>query len=158
MTDVSNITSFSNAFNSRAKLILTDRPNAEFWLKNVQLPDITLSTESTKHQPYDIKHPGNNITYGDLSLTVFLDENFQVYKELYNWLYLGLPGEDHVDPKSNGMVLIFNNSLKSVIAKFNFAGLFLPSIPSLSYDNYGADPLELSLTLQYDSMTPEFEI
>lgn len=155
---VTEVSSFSNAFNSKSLLLLDNKPNSEFWLKDVTIPSISLNVIETEHQPYTIKNPGTNITYGDLSVTVFLDEDFQVYKELYNWLYNSLPTEEFNNPKTDATIMIFSNSMTKIITKFRFKGIFLTGLPNLSYDNFGTTPLTMGLTLPYDDFIPEFDL
>ena len=59
---------------------------SQFWLKTINLPEITINTEEIQVPTEPIKVPNIMYTYGDISCTFFIDEDFRVYKVFYDWL------------------------------------------------------------------------
>ena len=158
---VDEISSFSNAYNSRALLTLDmNKKKLEFWLKSFNIPSISRPFTEVAYNPYSIKLEGNNISYGELSVTVYLDEDFQVYSDLYDWIVLGV--SDLGDPENddrpiiNSNVLVFDNTMQRVLANFKFYDVMLTGIPDIPYNTFGSDPIELSLTLPFTKMIPDF--
>jgi hypothetical protein len=67
-------------------------PTTNYFVQSVNLPSITLG-ESAEDNPFvRIPIPGDHLTYSDLILNFRVDEDFQNYLELHNWITgLGFP-------------------------------------------------------------------
>ena len=147
---------WSNSFNSRAILLLDNKPNIEFWLKAVTLPSISVDSQEITREPYAIKIEGNTLTYDNLDVSVFIDENFEVYQEIYNGFTQIIASEDSERPQANGNILIFNNQLTEIVLSVAFQDLFLLNLPSISYDNFSTTPIAVDLSMAYNKFTPTF--
>ena len=149
-------TNYSNAYNSRAKLMLANRPTVEFWIKEFNLPDLSTEIAEIPSQPYPIKVENGQLTYGSLTLSLFIDESFDTYIECYNWIIGTSPLSEagYVDPKTNATLLVLNNSLTKPVMQFMFEDAILTSISSLSYNNYGDEELLLDLDIAYTKFYP----
>jgi len=156
--NLNDISSYSNAFNSKALLLLGDKKQTEFWIKTVSIPEISMeSTQEPEYPNTTLAIEGDVVTYGDLPVTIFVDEHFNVYQELYNWFFKSLPGKDNVRPQVPATIMIFNNQFTKTVAKFKFKNMFLSALPSIEYDNYSSTVITLSLTFKYDYYEPVFE-
>jgi len=90
ITDQPNNINFLSPLGFRFKL--SRAPNLNFFVTNVNLPNITLGsiTIPTPFKFIDIAN--NKLDYGDLQITFMLDENLESYYEIYNWLVaIGFP-------------------------------------------------------------------
>ena len=108
-----------------------------------------------EHIFFKIEDP--KITFEDFSCTIFLDEDFNNYDECHTWITQGNPflnDGNYVDPKIDGYLLVFNNTLKKIKKKFWFKGMFLTSIGSISYNNFGTEEITLDLSIAYTSFSP----
>lgn|SRR3990170_7168611 len=67
-------------------------PNVNFFLQTVNIPDISLP-QAIQPTPFvNVPLPGDHLTYGDLNITFKVDEDFNNYIELHNWIRgLGFP-------------------------------------------------------------------
>ena len=147
---------FSNAYNSRAKLVLFGKSNIEYWLKSYSLPSIAVEAVKAEAAQYDISKPGVKMEFGAFEAEVFIDEQFTVYDSLYNWIFNGTPwvGEDFVDPEIQAELWMLDNSLNSILKRFSFSGLFPTTIGSIKYDMFSSEEVFLSIPFGYSSFKP----
>ena len=61
-------------------------PKVEFNTVAANVPGITLTelTQPTRLMP--IKIPGNDLTFEDLTITFIVDESFETYKQIHDWM------------------------------------------------------------------------
>ena len=74
------------------KFTINQLPKVEFFTVSANIPDITLSDVviPTPFKPIPVL--GQNLTYGNLSLTFIVDEFLENYRELHEWLTgIGFP-------------------------------------------------------------------
>ena len=63
-------------------------PNITFWVKDANIPDITLS-EARQATPFvDIPHVGDKTEWGSLDIRYMIDEWMDNYESLYEWITL----------------------------------------------------------------------
>ena len=74
------------------KFTINQLPKVEFFTVSANIPDITLA-DVVKPTPFKPIHVlGQNLTYGNLSLTFIVDEFLENYRELHEWLTgIGFP-------------------------------------------------------------------
>ena len=71
---------------------LARAPNLNFFVTDVVLPEISLGFVELPTPFKVIEIAGNKLDYGDLRITFRLDEDFESYFEIYNWLIaIGFP-------------------------------------------------------------------
>lgn len=67
-------------------------PHVNFFLQGVNLPPISMTPAVTPNPFVDIPNHGEHLRFGELTVRYKVDEDFQNYQELYNWLIaLGKP-------------------------------------------------------------------
>ena len=78
--------------NNKFDFVLKRIPNFTFLVQNVNLPGLVLQSSSINTPFSAVSIPGNQITFGSLSLTFMVDEDMQAWYELYDWIVqLGNP-------------------------------------------------------------------
>ena len=88
------IVPFNRSFlsNNKFDFVLKRIPNFTFLVQGVNLPGLTIQSSSINTPFSAVSIPGNQITFGSLSLTFMVDEDMQSWYELYNWIVqLGNP-------------------------------------------------------------------
>ena len=67
-------------------------PNVNYFVQAVNLPGVQLG-ETPLNTPFHIiPTPGDHITYGEMAVTLKVDEDMENYIEIYNWLqYISFP-------------------------------------------------------------------
>ncbi len=157
VVNVSQISSFSNNYNSKVVLDISTLGIGGFWLKEFTLPGLSLKTIEVPMSEYSIKEPDNVFSYENFNGVFFLDEDFKVHKILYDWLMGFKAGATTSSEKSNGSLMVLNNSMTSVAVRFDFSGLFPTDISPLNYNMYNNTPNTLSISFAYDNWTPNFK-
>jgi len=82
------------------KLIINRKnfPNLQFFAQSVSHPAVTLNAaELPFPRVQSVPQPGDTITYTELNAMILLDEDFNSYTEMYNWM-LRLVQSNHVSP------------------------------------------------------------
>ena len=119
------------------KFSLAKTPKVDFFSQSVSIPNIDLGVAVQTTYLRDIPVPGDKLTYSDLNIEFFIDENLENYLQMERWMRsLGYPetlGEAvSLDPqkdslldgaRSDGTLLIYNSSFNP-IAKINFKDMF----------------------------------
>jgi len=70
------------------KIQLKDGKHIEMFVQEANIPGITLGQMDIGWQAMKDKRTGDSIEYNDFTLTIILDEDLKVYKEIYNSLIL----------------------------------------------------------------------
>jgi hypothetical protein len=108
---INQITSFSNAFNSRAFFLLDRDDTFPYWLKSYSLPQITSNVDSIQLQQHPITVEPTTLVYDDFACTVYVDEFFLVYKNLHEWLVLSTPNENYASSKTDATLYILDTTV-----------------------------------------------
>lgn len=134
------------------KFILAKYPKIDFFSSSAEIPGINLGVAIQPSYLKDIPIPGDKISYNDLTLRFFVDENLENYLQVHNWIRgLGYPenvaeyqeflDKDPYNPgvqnassgQSDGSLIIYNSSYNPA-ATVNFMGLFPTSLSTISFD------------------------
>ncbi len=78
--------------NNKFDFVLNRIPNFTFVVQSVNLPSLALQS-TTVNTPYaQLSIPGNQLSFGQLTMGFIVDEAMESWFELYNWMYqLGNP-------------------------------------------------------------------
>lgn len=72
--------------------VLKRSPSLNFFVQKINIPSITLGYVSQPGPQLAIPYSGDHIEYENLSITFKVDEDFENYLEIHNWLTsLGYP-------------------------------------------------------------------
>ena len=128
------------------KFSLAKAPKVDFFSQSVSIPNIDLGVAVQTSYLRDIPVPGDKLSYGDLSVDFFIDENLENYLQIERWMRsLGFPETISeavsLDPqkdslldgaRSDGTLLIYNSSFNPV-AKVNFKDMFPSSLTPVPF-------------------------
>jgi len=162
-----------NKFNSQTfSLDISKCPMVSDYVQSVSVPGLTLG-EAIAGTPFsDRKEPGDKIIFSVLSLTVILDEELKVWKEVYDWINgLGFPESfsqyKNFNPNAKTILspaeafsdasLLLYTSQQKPFMKLKFYDLFpiaLGDIP-LSFGETGDEFLSVVMDFQYRSYEVE---
>ena len=77
------------------KFSIIKLPKVEFFVTEINLPGIELTSLTQNTTLKQLPIPGNDLSYDPLSLTFMVDENFENYQEIHGWLVgLGYPRDN----------------------------------------------------------------
>jgi hypothetical protein len=82
-------------------------PEVTFFVQEAEIPSISLGTIIQSSSVHDIKIPGDKAEFSELSLNFLVDEKFENWKSIYNWM-IGL-----TFPEGHEMYTNFLNSEKN---------------------------------------------
>lgn len=99
MTETSSIRrqpdNLDYASNTQFRFLINKMPNTEFFVKSANIPGVSLTEIIQPTSLAPIKIPGNDLSYEDLNVTFLIDENFNNYIEVHNWIKgLGFPQDN----------------------------------------------------------------
>lgn len=143
------------------RFTLSRLPHVEFFVQGVTLPDIS-STPVEQFTPFKtVYRPADKIEFGDLTLTVLVDEDMQSYLETWNWLialtkpenfeqYADLLSGDGIYSDATLTVL---SSKKNPNIQITFKDMFPISVGSISLATNQSDvnPPVVDMTFRYSS-------
>lgn len=137
--------------------MLIDGHDVEYWIKEFTFPSIRLEHIPVDRTPAKFKVEGNIWAYNDLTIKFYVDEDFNSYFRLYTWLFQGLNGPDFERMKTNAKILLFGNQFTEIIGEIDIRGLIIQELAEFTYNNYGTEPLDMSISFTYDRMIPTFK-
>tara|TARA_Y100001935_G_scaffold248065_1_gene244763 strand:- start:1320 stop:1868 length:549 start_codon:yes stop_codon:yes gene_type:complete len=128
------------------KFSLAKAPKVDFFSQSVSIPNIDLGVAVQTSYLRDIPVPGDKLSYGDLSVDFFIDENLENYLQIERWMRsLGFPETIaeavSLDPqkdslldgaRSDGTLLIYNSSFNP-IASILFKDAFPVSLTPVPF-------------------------
>ncbi len=104
----------------------------------------------------DLKVHGEKIEYSSLDVSFVVDENFDVYAELYNFVNVAtgpysIP-EYRKENYTDIVISIWDNGFSKIVRKFIFEDCFITSIGNISFDSIGSDSIISNATFSYQSL------
>ncbi len=77
---------------NKFEFVIKRLPNLTFFVQSVNLPGITLLNTTINNPFVATPLPGNQLTFGQLSTSIIVDENLEAWSEIYEWItQLGNP-------------------------------------------------------------------
>lgn len=146
-------------------------PNISYFVTSTQVPAITLGVATQPTSVHDIKIPGEQMDYQELTVQFQVDEQLKNWNAIYFWMFgLGYP-EGHEIYKqylnadindfsttelskgySDGQLIILN-SANNPIQQFQFVDMFPISLQGLDFDsadtNHGAVTATVTFAYSY---------
>lgn len=134
------------------RFVIKRMPNVVFFCTDINIPSVSISDTSipTPHKNFPIY--GNKLDYGTLRVTFRIDENFQNYLEIYNWLerlthpeaftqfqQLSGPMNNTGDSALSDATVTILNSSMAPNAEFQFEDIFPISVTELNFSATGSD-------------------
>ncbi len=159
------LSSLDAANASLYKLQFSRFPNVEFSVFQVVLPGITFGETVQPTPIYDIRLPGDKLTYDPLVVSFIVQENFENYFEILRWMYgLAKPMtteqrrnlESKNERYSDAILTILTNK-KNPLFHIRFTNCWPISLSSITLDSTVADaaPLTADITLYFMHMESE---
>jgi len=131
--------------NNKFEFVLGRIPNFTFFVQGVNLPGMSLQSSSINTPFSAVSIPGNQITFGTLSLSFIVDENMQSWYELYSWIVqLGNPKGYNKIGKLTGQpgsvtnitsdaTLILKSNANNPNFQFNFFDVYPTELGDMSF-------------------------
>lgn len=68
------------------QLLINRLPTIPFFCQNIQMPNVNYGFATQATPFHDLALTGDKLTFGDLVVSVLVDENLSTYSEIYNWI------------------------------------------------------------------------
>ena len=131
--------------NNKFEFVLNRIPNFTFFVQGVNLPGLALQSSSINTPFSAVSIPGNQITFGTLSLSFIVDEDMQSWYELYSWIFqlgnpkgynkvgtlTGQPGS--VTSTTSDATLILKSNANNPNFQFNFFDVYPTELGDMSF-------------------------
>ena len=133
-------------------------PNLEYFCTTVSIPTIVLEEQAIPYKTVDNAAPGSRLSFGDLSLTVQITENFDNYLETYNWMHDIANSKGTTVEVLDGYIAIssstsHNNTNKTI----KFKDIFPTGIGALEFTSTATEVNYLSCDMTFSYTSFEFE-
>jgi len=137
-------------------------PNMNYFVTDVVLPSISLSSVDVPSPFKIIEIAGSKLDYGDLQITFKMDEDFGTYFELYNWLTaIGFPesftqyaplqnaprGSSKTVYSDATLTILTSDLIPNIEVKF--VNLFPTSLSEMNFTSQESDLNYISLTATF---------
>lgn len=150
------IQNYNLAFGNQFKLEIPEASHLNYFLQSCNLPGISMNQVSVQNRHHQAYVPGNHVVYSDLNCTILMDEEFENYQYLHNWLrdFIDVDDWRHLVKDLTLNVLSAN---KALLLKFTFTDAFPTSLGDITFDSGTMDALQLTYnaTFAYQYFTFE---
>ena len=132
----------------------TDKfPLVPFYLTNISIPGMNFSVPETGSRfGARINLASDTITYNSLSFDFLIDEDFEIYKTFYDYIYQSInPEKGTFADTSFDLGVELNNSKSNKIMKFEFYNCRIESIGDIELDTTSDETeIVMNLGLKFD--------
>ncbi len=169
MTDIfpSDVENRNLSKNNNFRFQIKRTPHLNYFLQSVDTPGLSQTpvTQATTRNPIFLG--GDKVDYSELTLTFKVDENFENYKEIHNWIrgiahpldskeykdFIARNDAFSVNPKehkiySDGTLFILTNAL-NVNLMFTFIDLQPVSLSGVRFTTQDTSELDATVTFRY---------
>lgn len=131
-------------------------------VQSIDLETVTIGEANIPSgMPHDFKAQGEKLTYGGLDFTFLIDENYDVYAEIYNFMNQSVGPNSTVETRTENttdiLISILDNSSSNIVRQFNFVDCWVNLIGNLSWDFSDSPPASVSnvmFSYQYFTIAP----
>lgn len=148
---------FNNTSTHLHKVIFNKIRGVEFMCRNITLPSLSVDPINYSTPYHTNSIPGNRLTFDPVTLIYAVDENYDNYLSLFNWMRGfanpngPLEGEKE-EPSTMSVSVLTNN--ENPFRNFILDGVFPINVESPNFDisNTSYEPIELSATFQINDI------
>lgn len=131
------------------EFVIDKNRKIDFFCQTASIPEISLGTAIQPSYLKDVEVPGEKLQYSDFEMSFLVDEDFENYMAVHNWLTgLGFPKtpkqfadltkdadglEDYKEQFSDGTLIVLNSNFQPNF-KITFQDMFPVSLSSLEFD------------------------
>lgn len=121
--------------------------NLLFAVQRVEIPDLTASAAPLSLPQRNIGFSPDKLVYSDLNVTFLINEDFNNYIEIHDWMYGAVTQPDSPDvDKYKDISLLLLSSHNNVIREFKFVSAFPVNLSAVSFDATSTEAEYLTAT------------
>jgi hypothetical protein len=140
------------------KFAIDRLPNMEYYSQQVNLPSVSMGIVTNVPSPFG-QNPlhGDKLEFGAMNVTIRVDEDMDVYLEIYNWMRSiadpeGFDGyealRDGPGIYSDASLIILNNSLNPQV-EVKFYDMFPVSIGDIQFNTTDNDVASVTVDITF---------
>lgn len=119
---------------NKFKMALARYPDTNFFLQAAIIPDVTLGITPIPTNTFtDFSTTGDKVEFGDLTVSMVLDEDLAGYIQIFNWLIYAAQEELEGDVFSDISIVALNNNSNSN-KTFKFYNAIPYTISNIPFD------------------------
>lgn len=147
--------SFNLSKSENAILEIQDLPEVSFFLTSFEIPGISTGTIDRPNPFKQHFDPGNKLTYDSMNVEVIVDEDFQSWQAIKDWILEGNNGFTFASKditRRTGNIILTTNSLNPQF-RLTLRNMFPVSMGSIQIDLQQAEATTITfpVELQYES-------
>lgn len=142
---------------NKFQFFMDDLPILSQVTQSVDIEAIALNEVEINSPWLDVPKQGEKLVYGTFDVTFLVDENYDSYTEVYNYMnamcgvYTERTKRKEFDFQAS--IVVLDNSLTKTVRVFKFENCFPTLLGNLPFDNTGSDPKTSNATFTYASMS-----
>jgi len=149
----------NNALSNNFILSIHELPIVSELAQDVIVPPLTLNPVDVENRWVKYPEMGEKIIYSECDIGFMIDENWDSYTEVYNWMSKAAGTSHHTEESrkqvfSDVSIMILNNS-RNPIRKLVFLDAWPTTLGAVALDSGGSLELQGILTLAYTEMRIE---
>jgi len=145
--------------------VIIDRenyPNLEYFVQSFQHPDVSLTPSELPYRKVrSIPLAGGSLDFGELSMSIILDENLKGYQEMHDWMIriIDQPLKGAIDrsktvvPSSADITLSILNSQNNKTKNIKYNGAIPTNLGGIQFETTsgGGEFLTASMTFRFQT-------
>lgn len=152
---------FNLTKNENAILVINGLENTSFFLTNFRIPSISIGVANRAMPFKEHNEPGDKLTFGELQATFAVDEYFQNWKEINDWIRSMTNGygflEDNEIQKKSASIILYTNSMNP-FAYIRFLEIFPTQLDEVEFDLQTADPTIITCQVTFEYQRYDIDI
>lgn len=152
-----------NAFNiakiENVVLEINEKDSLNFFVTSFNIPGISIGTIPIANPFKEHNEPSNKLSYNELELSIIVDEDFQSWQSIYDWIKEGSSGYTFSSKditRASGNIILMTNNMNPKYRIF-VKNMFPTTLGSVEIDIQQAEPVPptFQATFQYESYSFE---
>lgn len=142
---------------NRFELTIPEAPIVAALAQDFLIPALTVNPAEVPNQFVDYALPGEKIVYGEIDVGFIVDDNFDAYVEIHNWMRkmcgaYQQQAEERLMLHCDVTMILLNNN-HNPVRRMIFHDCWPTSLGAASYDLLASDPVKSILTMKYSGLS-----
>jgi len=138
--------------------------NLEFFAQSVQHPSVSMSETAVSRPRADVFYPGDKLQFSEITVQAILDENMNVYNEVFDWMNT-IVNTNYVSPSGRNilsqdgyeydMQLIVLTSANTEMKSFKYKSAFPIMLGDINFNAAvsGVEYITMPMTFKYSTFS-----
>ena len=119
-----------------------------YFIQNCVLPSVGMQSIDVPFRTHITEAPANTPVFSPLNITFLMDEDFQVYRSLFDWM-TSFTDETPWLELAKDIRLFILSANKNPLITFDFITAFPVNIPDIALESNVAEPVPIPFTVEF---------